>query len=144
MHITLSGPAGASSQDRGGQSYSPAAMENAPAASAANPATTTAARDTFDAATPRMRLEVETIPSSAPRTAARNQPVRPTRCNSGWGNQVRVMGWVSFPASDASPTACGPRGSGSPDAIRLGACRPVQPFRFSLDTKHRPAHEDMD
>ncbi len=46
------------------------------------PAVTTAPRSAPDAATPRMRLAVETRPSVAPSTAARNQLVRPVACCS--------------------------------------------------------------
>jgi hypothetical protein len=42
----------------------------------------TLALDEDDAATPIIRLEVETIASSAPRTAALNQPARPLLCLS--------------------------------------------------------------
>ncbi len=56
--------------------YSPVAIDIAPATSPASPATTIELRDAFDAATPIMRLAVETMPSPAPRTAARNQPIR--------------------------------------------------------------------
>ena len=36
------------------------------------------------AATPSIRLAVETMPSFAPNTAARSQPMRSVRCNSRW------------------------------------------------------------
>ena len=49
-------------------------MERAPAASPAIPAVTIAVPDAPEAATPRTRLAVETIPSLAPRIAARSQP----------------------------------------------------------------------
>src|SRR5579872_3237441 len=64
------------------ETYSPAAMDIAPATSAAAPATRTPPRFPWAAATPRTRLAVERMPSSAPRTAARNQPTRPVRCLS--------------------------------------------------------------
>ncbi len=56
--------------------YSPAAIDIAPATSPAMPATSTSLRDAPDAATPMIRLAVDTIPSLAPSTAARNQPIR--------------------------------------------------------------------
>jgi hypothetical protein len=42
----------------------------------------TASFDAADAATPIIRLAVETTPSSAPKTAARSQAARPLRCGS--------------------------------------------------------------
>src|SRR4029453_10449977 len=62
--------------------YSPAAIDVAPATSPATPATSTAFRDAAAAATPITRLAMDTMPSSAPSTAARSQPARPLRCGS--------------------------------------------------------------
>jgi len=53
--------------------YSPAAIDKAPATSPAIPAVTIATPDAPDAATPRTRLAVERMPSLAPSTAARSQ-----------------------------------------------------------------------
>ena len=58
------------------ETNSPTAIDIAPATSAATPAVSTVARDASAAATPTIRLAVETIPSLAPSTAARNQPTR--------------------------------------------------------------------
>src|SRR5579862_7332788 len=55
----------------------------APATSAATPATRTWFLVAPDAATPTIRLAVETMPSLAPRIAARSQPIRCTRWRSG-------------------------------------------------------------
>src|SRR3954462_2840378 len=55
------------------ETYSPAALEGAPATSPAIPAVMMAARDASEAATPRTRLAVETMQSFAPSTAARSQ-----------------------------------------------------------------------
>src|SRR4051812_9919993 len=64
--------------------YSPAAIDIAPATTAATPAITIALRLLFAATTPMRRLAVDTTPSCAPRTAARNQPMRPVRWISPW------------------------------------------------------------
>ena len=62
------------------ETYSPAAIDSAPPTSAAVPAISTApAVAPGAAATPTIRLETEMIPSLAPSTAARSQPVRWTR-----------------------------------------------------------------
>lgn len=53
-----------------------AAIDMAPAASAAAPASRTPDLPEPEAAMPTIRLAVETIPSLAPRTAARSQPRR--------------------------------------------------------------------
>ena len=57
------------------ETYSPAAIDMAPATKPAIPASNTSLRPAFEAATPTTRLAVETIPSLAPSTAARNQPI---------------------------------------------------------------------
>lgn len=61
------------------ETYSPAAMDKAPATSPAPPAIRTALLGDPAAATPTIRLAVETMPSFAPSTAARIQPMRVTR-----------------------------------------------------------------
>lgn len=64
------------------ETYSPAAIEKAPATKAAIPAVSRAGNPPPAAAMPSSRLAVEIRPSLAPSTAARNQPARPTRCHS--------------------------------------------------------------
>ena len=64
------------------ETYSPAAMDMAPATSPATPATRTLAPGRPAAATPRTRLAVDTMPSLAPMTAARSHPIRSERCFS--------------------------------------------------------------
>src|SRR6476469_5527899 len=65
--------------------YSPAAIDIAPAASPATPAVSTVAGVAPVAATPTIRLAVEITPSLAPSTAARSQPMREDLCHSAWG-----------------------------------------------------------
>ncbi len=59
--------------------YSPAAIDSAPATSPATPEVRMASCVTWAAATPVIRLAVDTIPSLAPRTAARSQLLRKIR-----------------------------------------------------------------
>src|SRR5690349_24452218 len=59
--------------------YSPTAIDIAPATSAATPATRIADGSAEDAATPIIRLAVDTMASLEPSTAARSQPERPMR-----------------------------------------------------------------
>ena len=63
--------------------YSPAAIDIAPATSPETPAIRMFACDPAAAATPTIRLAVERMPSLAPSTAARSQPMRATRWLSG-------------------------------------------------------------
>ena len=64
------------------ETYSPAAIDIAPATRPAMPAIKMLFALASAAATPRIRLAVETIPSFAPRTAARSHPIRPILCLS--------------------------------------------------------------
>ena len=57
-------------------------MDMAPATSPATPATSTSDLPAEAAATPTMRLAVETMPSLAPSTAALSHPTRVTRWRS--------------------------------------------------------------
>ena len=61
------------------ETNSPAAIAIAPATSAAIPATAIWLCDDVAAATPSRMLATETIPSFAPRTAARSHPTRAYR-----------------------------------------------------------------
>src|SRR6185437_9133323 len=70
--------------------YSPAAIDSAPATSPAIPAVTIAARDAPDAATPSTRLAVDRIPSLVPSTAARSQLDRRLRCAGEPGSEGRT------------------------------------------------------
>src|SRR3569623_1483028 len=64
--------------------YSPAAIDIAPATCAASPESTTVLCGEPAAATPTRTLATETMPSLAPSTAARSQPLRWTQCSSAW------------------------------------------------------------
>src|SRR3569832_2721390 len=66
------------------ETYSPAAIDMAPATSAARPESTTVLCGEPAAATPTRTLATETMPSLAPSTAARSQPMRWTKCSSAW------------------------------------------------------------
>src|SRR5436190_13025528 len=66
------------------ETYSPAAIDIAPATKPAMPATRMVLRLDSAAATPKIKLAVETIPSLAPRTAARSHPVRCVKCCSAF------------------------------------------------------------
>ena len=62
--------------------YSPAAIDIAPATRPATPATNTLLWVACAAATPSTKLDVDGMPSLAPSTAARSQAMRPVRCSS--------------------------------------------------------------
>src|SRR5271166_5418485 len=62
------------------ETYSPTAIDIEPATRPATPAIKIAGFDAEAAATPIMRLAVDTIASSEPSTAARSHPERPLRC----------------------------------------------------------------
>src|SRR6202047_5681226 len=62
--------------------YSPTAIDIEPATRPATPAIKMACFDAEAAATPIMRLAVDTIASFEPSTAARSHPERPLRCAS--------------------------------------------------------------
>src|SRR4051812_15096811 len=66
------------------ETYSPAAIESAPATRPATPAVTIEPLVAPEAATPSTRLPVDTIPSLAPSTAARSQFERRLRWVAGW------------------------------------------------------------
>ena len=86
---SFSNSCSASSDCEATEVYSPAAIENAPAARPARPASTTAlrlpsARPAVPPATPAMRAKLETRPSMAPKTAGRSQPPVTSRwCSRG-------------------------------------------------------------
>src|SRR5271169_3577766 len=64
------------------ETYSPTAIDIEPATRPATPAIKIAGFDAEAAATPIIRLAVDTIASSEPSTAARSHPERPLRCAS--------------------------------------------------------------
>ena len=90
------------------ETYSPAAIDMAPATSPATPATMMPLRLASAAATPTRRLAVDTMPSLAPRTAARSQPMRPLRWRSAW-RASGLRGLMRLP-SRSWPGAVGDHG----------------------------------
>jgi hypothetical protein len=64
------------------ETYSPAAIDIAPATRPATPAIRIFFVPAPAAATPNTRLAVDTMPSFAPSTAARSQPIRCVLCVS--------------------------------------------------------------
>ena len=84
--------------------YSPAAMDIAPATRPARPAIKISGRPDPAAATPTTRLAVETRPSLAPSTAARNQPMRCTM----WTSECDSL-LMKDPLRPSPPTAFLPR-----------------------------------
>jgi hypothetical protein len=71
-------------------------MDIAPATNPATPAIKMATWEAEEAATPIIRLAVETMASSDPSTAARNQPTRPLRCFSTGAIVTADFGSRSF------------------------------------------------
>src|SRR5450631_4561428 len=81
------------------ETYSPTAIDIAPATSPAIPAIRMAPWEAEDARTPIMRLAVDTMASFDPSTAARNQPARPLWCFSPSWRLCRFAPW--FDIADA-------------------------------------------
>src|SRR5271157_3222630 len=73
------------------ETYSPTAIDIDPATRPATPATRMAPFEAEEAATPIMRLAVDTIASSDPSTAARNQSERPLLCISPCGRDLGLV-----------------------------------------------------
>src|SRR5689334_18689733 len=136
------------------ETYSPAAIDIAPATKPAMPATRTLPRLDSAAATPKIKLAVETIPSLAPRTAARSHPVR---CVKWCSTFLIVCVSRSKQASQAVNVGCLPataqhRGAVSQQGIqRLARCRQcvarrthtrrrdADPCKLDEATEHRVA-----
>src|SRR6185437_5642317 len=88
--------------------YSPAAIDMAPAINPETPAIKTAFCVVEAAATPTIKLAVERMPSLAPSTAALNHPVRSTKWISGYSGR----GLIRYAAGQikADPSEPGRRG----------------------------------
>ena len=69
------------------------------------------------AATPRTRLAVDTMPSLAPSTAARSQPIRSVRCRSRVPASADLSGWK------ASSRWCAPGGPWFDHSLALSGMR---------------------
>src|SRR5262249_59977075 len=83
---------------------SPAAIHLAPATRPADPATTMVLCVAWAAATPSTRLAVDTMPSLAPKTAARSQPMRPVRCRSLWYLAMPAVSVIGGHRSSRQPS----------------------------------------
>src|SRR3546814_17123834 len=96
--------------------YSPTAIDSAPATRPATPAVRTAPSDAPPPIIPTIRQAVDTMPSLAPSTAALSQPTRVDRCSSLWwwcpaGNPGRRLlpGWTPFAGRPLAPSLARPR-----------------------------------
>jgi len=79
--------------------YSPVAMDRLPASNPENPAMTTPWGSAPAAATPTIKLALDTNPSLAPNTAARNEPPPCwARCHFSAAGAVAAAGAVSRPS----------------------------------------------
>src|ERR1051326_3686346 len=109
------------------ETYSPAAMESAPATRPATAASKTPAPLGSAAATPTIKLLVEIRPSLAPSTAARSQPIRWLRWNS-----PGMIGPWRWRQSEAT----------SRPALRLracgGGCASADQYPARLPPRQRP------
>src|SRR5262245_38004754 len=93
----------------------------APATSPATPATSTWPRAASAAATPSTRLAVETMPSFAPSTAARSQPMRAVRCRSRWYGIARSIPTAFLGAGSRGRLAPAQHDQGAASPRRTGA-----------------------
>src|SRR5512134_2881194 len=120
------------------ETYSPAAIDIAPATRPATPAVSTSPRDAAAAATPSTRLAVETIPSFAPSTAARSQPTRELR----WLSRC-----LATPARNRVTPRASSSDSGQPVALRgeheVALRESVDRVRPDRDADAAPGEEDV-
>src|SRR3990172_560747 len=100
------------------ETYSPAAIERAPATRPATAASKTADWVGSAEATPTTKLLVEMRPSLAPSVEARNQPIRSLRCNSPCMADL-CLGTNRMPPNQNSTTGwTGLRKTATPDPAR--------------------------
>src|SRR5688572_1263861 len=125
--------------------YSPAAIDIAPAANPAMPAVSTADGAAPVAATPTIRLAVDITPSFAPSTAARNQPMREALCHSSWrcGMRAILQGWSDIRFRRRA------RATGQPEGIadhrhRAQAHRQRRDHGAQQDVEHGVQHPRRD
>ena len=115
------------------ETYSPAAIDSAPATSPAIPAVTIAAADAPDAATPSTRLAVDRMPSLAPSTAARSQLERWLRWTSGVDDADTARPYRSTGGAPATAygAQCSVAAASSPARMRSTPPRREEPTTMS-------------
>ena len=119
--------------------YSPAAIDMAPATRPAIPATNTLLGVAWAAATPSTRLAVDTMPSFAPSTAARSQPMRSVRCRSRWRLAKPVILLRRSASAGAKRTRAGRPISGVIVELEHGDAGKIDPMIFRFGGRARGA-----
>ena len=119
--------------------YSPAAIENAPASRPATPASRITERSAPEPANPSTSAALDTSPSLTPNTAARSVPERSPRCRCSRpgdaGPRVGPGPWIS-----AATVRAWPRSSAAIDAAASGSLsyRPASAAPPARQRQHRP------
>ena len=103
--------------------YSPAAIEKAPAARPARPASSTALLSSEPPLTPAMRAKFDTRPSEAPKTAGRSQPPVTSECSCEMRSASRsARSWACRSAAGPSaPVVTADSSSSSTGLSAVGA-----------------------
>src|ERR1700722_8572949 len=103
------------------ETNSPAAIENAPAASPARPVRTIACCDPPPPPTPAISDTLVTSPSIAPNTAGRSHPPETSRCSGPWCGAASICSFpvviiansTQRPSARVLPSVLPPRGAGN-------------------------------